>query len=179
MKINNGDIFSWSNCNDVKIGQMGYFAFDIEELNDKVENTEPMELVDIDSKSGTPFQAYEDEKIEYYPFFLPFEKVENYRPFKNLLEFYKVALNPNYEEPLIDDEEGLKAIIEYLIVGQVIRIKRIGSDEYIPRSHLITCASYKDNSIYLSDDYCTLKYLLEHYKLYKNGEWVPFGVEKE
>ena len=27
---------------------MGYFAFDLEELDSKVENTEPMELIDID-----------------------------------------------------------------------------------------------------------------------------------
>lgn len=171
-KINNGDIFSWSNCNDVKEGQMGYFAFNIEELDSKVENSEPMELIDIDDNSGAPFKAYGDRKSEYYPFFLPFEKVEDYRPFKNLLEFYKVVLNPNYEEPPIDDKGHLGALIEHLIVGQIIRIRRIGNDEYVPRSHLITCASYNDNCIYLGDyTCCTLKYLLDHYKLYKNREW--------
>lgn len=77
------DVFSWSNCIGVKVGMMGYFAFNLKELKELVKKTKPKKLLEVVYERGLPFKAciyngnFNDyyPSYEYYPFFLPVDKI--------------------------------------------------------------------------------------------------------
>lgn len=83
------DVKSWYNRHDVKVGDEGYFADEIEEL--KAEDNRTRVITEIIDDHAFCFCT----PTNRYSFFLPLNAAKKdkpkkkYRPFKDLYEFYK------------------------------------------------------------------------------------------
>ena len=89
-------------------------------------------------------------------------KKKTLRPFESREEFFNVT--------------GFK-------VGDIVQIKKFDNIVYeetatLTRIRLYLDGEYSRLEIYFGSNSCSLDELFEHYKYYKNGEWVRFGVEE-
>lgn len=72
------DVINWSNHHKAKVGEMGYFAFSVEDFKDLIENLPPKKLLGFTSYASIAFEApaYSSEHVLYYPLFLPANKIK-------------------------------------------------------------------------------------------------------
>lgn len=163
-KIDIKDVFSWSNAEDAKqyIGKKGYFADNLNDLQECVSNNNFQTLFSLDLDPETDVDSiFSITEIDYkYALFIPAEKVKEveepkkYRPFKNADEFrdylgfnFIVNLSIKIEEKITSERYEL-AIIGFFTNGLVLPI------------------------------YCDLTFeeLFSKFNICIDGKWQPFGV---
>jgi hypothetical protein len=164
------DVKSWANRHDVKVGDEGYFADNIEELK---ENNRTRMIAEILDDHAFCFRT----PTNRYSFFLPLEAVKEdkpkekkYRPFKNLYEFYQfLSFNSYITEEDFTPVMLLDLYFKYrekkaLRVASTIVINRIDVDLKGICEPIIEGRNLErwfDLAEIMNDD----------------GEWQPFGVE--
>lgn len=94
--------------------------------------------------------------------FIEEEKKKTLRPFKSIDEFFNVT--------------GFK-------IGDVVRIKNFAGCTFAETTIITGFRVYTDEECHRKDvvfgsSARPLDELFKHYKYYKNGEWLPFGVEE-
>lgn len=162
------DVKSWSNCSEIKIGEQGYFGYDLQDLERDIKTKKPRKISEINKDSGNPFRA--DAKCwSWYAFFLPVDKVRNstYRPLKTFDELFSFLM-PNNDEKDTDRKAEL-------LLGKVYRLKeKITGDVCYRYIHSINLSVNCKYAILING--LDLDYLFDKYEIKKNGKWVPFGV---
>lgn len=163
MKFDIKDVKSWANRHDVKVGDEGYFADNIEEL--KAENNRTRRIAEILDDHAFCFCA----PTNRYSFFLPSEAVKadkpkekKYRPLKKIKDFYDCGVIKGKDDCLIDSVLTLRDKKNY----NLTRDMKVIDVEY-------------DFETVIRINRCSLAYFFTYFDIYINGEWVPFGVEVE
>lgn len=148
------DVKSWANRHDVKVGDEGYFADNIEEL--KTENNRTRMISEILDDHAFCFCT----PTNRYSFFLPLnavKKEKKYRPLKSIDEM----------DCLFDcSVMSAKNFLTY-------RNKASGK---IYIELLFSVCRDKDD-ILRSINNIPVQNLFNYFEIRKNGEWLPFGVE--
>lgn len=166
MKFDIKDVKSWANRHDVKVGDEGYFADEIEDL--KAEDNRTRVITEIIDNHAFCFRTPTNK----YSFFLPLDAVKEdkpkekkYRPIKSLYELAMAFYGaPNY--------------YQHICMGGDLFVKYKNDKNY--KRVLITSLEYDENHALSTINGITLRAWFEHYELRNNkGEWVPFGVEVE
>lgn len=165
MKFDIKDVKSWYNRHDVKVGDEGYFADEIEEL--KAENNHTRMIAEILDDHAFCFCT----PTNRYSFFLPLDAVKvdkpkekKYRPIKNMRELTDVVRGKDWTTAISTDEE--------LLVRCKYNKHRI--------KVLITRLEFDNNLELVSINNKAPKVLLENYEVMSvNGNFMPFGVEVE
>ena len=174
MNFDTKDVKSWSNRYDVKIGDEGYFFYDIDRLrNFENEYIKPVKskLSAIRDNCATCFQIDNGcDGYNVFPFFLPLDAVKKdkpkkkYRPFKSMAEFTKVVYN------LVPDYLNITG------VGESFTVRR-KYNQHIEKV-LITHLEYDANHNLISINGQSLKSLFENYEIITDDDKIiPFGVE--
>ena len=160
------DVKSWYNRHDVKVGDEGYFADEIEEL--KTENRTRM-IAEILDNHAFCFRT----PTNRYSFFLPLEAVKEdkpkekkYRPFKTISEL-EYALNKDN-----------RSAHQFLCVGTDIFIRNKNTNQV---THLMITRIDRDaeTSEALFVNGMSPIHLFNNYEIRVGAEWLPFGVEVE
>ena len=171
----NSLIFS-KNLDDAKdsldyLGQEGYFSNSKDFSEYKEAELDIVHVANVANFVYRPYVSIVDGDGHSFSYFIPKSKAvfveeepkkKTLRPFKSLEEFFNVT--------------GFK-------VGDVVEIKNFAGLAYEETTLITSFRYYTDNEFHgmyvvfgavarpLSD-------LFKHYKYYKNGEWLPFGVEE-
>ena len=173
-KINtsNSLIFS-KNLDDAKdsleyLGQEGYFSNSKEFSEYEEAELDVVHVGNVANFVYRPYTCIRDGDGHSFSYFIPKSAVafveeepkkKGLRPFKSLEEFFNVT--------------GFK-------VGDVVQIKRFS--DLIYETAMLTCiiVSEKFHRIYVIFGASARSFdeLFKHYKYYKNGEWLRFGVEE-
>lgn len=158
------DVKSWANRHDVKVGDEGYFADEIEEL--KTENNRTRMIAEILDDHAFCFRT----PTNRYSFFLPLDAVKEdkpkekgYRPFRTIAEV---------NELLAKD-----SVKHYCFVGSGLYL-RYKAKPNITKQITITNLEVdtKTNRLLFINSF-TPKYLVKTFDIKLAGEWFPFGVE--
>lgn len=148
------DVKSWATRHDVKVGDEGYFADEIEDL--KAENNRTRMIAEILDDHAFCFCT----PTNRYSFFLPLnaaKKEKKYRPLKSIDEM----------DCLFDcSVMSAKNFLTY-------RNKASGK---IYIELLFSVCRDKDD-ILRSINNIPVQNLFNYFEIRKNGEWLPFGVE--
>ena len=172
MRFDIKDVKSWANRHDVKVGDEGYFADNIEELKTEVNRTRT--IAEIFDDHVFCFRT----PTNRYSFFLPLDAVKEdkpkekkYRPFKNLYEFYQfLSFNSHITEEDFTPVMLLDLYFKYrekkaLRVASTIVINRIDVD-----LKGICEPNIEGKNLGLWFDYAEI--------MNDDGEWQPFGVKE-
>lgn len=165
MKFDIKDVKSWYNRHDVKVGDEGYFADEIEEL--KTENNRTRMIAEILDDHAFCFRT----PTNRYSFFLPLDAVKEdkpkkkYRPFKNLNEIQSVLCGGDVTKYAFFD------------VGTHLTVRH-KDERNREQVILITSIEYIDGYLYLINDR-GLDEWFNDFELLVNDAWVPFGIEVE
>lgn len=150
------DVKSWYNRHDVKVGDEGYFADEIEEL--KTENR-TRRIAEILDDHAFCFCA----PTNRYSFFLPLNAVKKDKPEKK----YRPLKSIDEMDCLFDcSVMSAKNFLTY-------RNKASGK---IYIELLFSVCRDKDD-ILRSINNIPVQNLFKYFEIRKNGEWLPFGVE--
>ena len=163
-----------SKVEDVKnsleyLNQKGYFSNSKDFSEYKEAYLDLIEVSNIANFIFTPYKFMQDGFRNSFSYFIPKSeavfveeepKKKELRPFKSLEEFFNVT--------------GFK-------VGDIVQIKRF--DDLIYETAMLTCIrvseEYHRIDVVFGASARPLRDLFKHYKYFKNGEWMPFGVEEE
>lgn len=157
------DVKSWYNRHDVKVGDEGYFADEIEEL--KTENNRTRMIAEILDDHAFCFRT----PTNRYSFFLPLDAVKEdkpkkkYRPFKNLNEIQSVLRGGDVTKYAFFD------------VGTHLTVRH-KDERNREQVILITSIEYMDGYLYLINDR-GLDEWFNNFELLVNDTWVHFGIE--
>lgn len=169
------DVKSWSNRHDVKVGDSGYVANDLDILQDDLKSgIAQLRMISyVGDTDAYCFSAKAFGAHRNFGFFLPSDAVKEdkpkekkYRPFKSMIELTEIAeiTNPN----------------SYNVMGvdEALFVKRKCNGHY--EKVLITHLEYDKYHNLIAINNKNLKTWFENYEL-KNGfgKYVPFGVEIE
>ena len=160
MKFDIKDVKSWVNRHDVKVGDKGYFADEIEDL--KAENNRTRMIAEILDDHAFCFCT----PTNRYSFFLPLEAVKKdkpkekkYRPLKSIDEM----------DCLFDcSVMSAKNFITYR--------SKVTGEIYI---ELLFAVSRDKNDVLSSINNIPVQDLFNNFEIRKNGEWLPFGIKVE
>ena len=160
MKFDIKDVKSWYNRHDVKVGDEGYFADEIEEL--KTENNRTRMIAEILDDHAFCFRT----PTNRYSFFLPLDAVKEdkpkekkYRPLKSIDDMYC----------LFDcSVMSAKNFITYR--------SKVTGEIYI---ELLFAVSRDKNDVLSSINNIPVQDLFNNFEIRKNGEWLPFGIKVE
>lgn len=168
------DIKSWSNRHDVHIGDKGYFSNYINQLqNDMYLLSSTVDGIVDDTGFCFVPKGYGDG----FAFFLPVDAVKEdkpkekeYRPFKDLYEFYKFLVTSPFAKENFCKEMLLRFPFTYREkstpqCSSLAIINRIDFD--FADDPCLTCINNKD-----------FKNWFDNYEIMNiKGKWQPFGVE--
>lgn len=169
------DVKSWSNRHDVKVGDSGYVANDLDILQDDLKSgIAQLRMISyVGDTDAYCFSAKAFGAHRNFGFFLPSDAVKEdkpkekkYRPFTSMIELTEIAeiTNPN----------------SYNVMGvdEALFVKRKCNGHY--EKVLITHLEYDKYHNLIAINNKNLKTWFENYEL-KNGfgKYVPFGVEIE
>ena len=163
MIFNIKDVKSWANRHDVKVGDEGYFADNIEEL--KTEDNRTRMIAEILDDHAFCFCT----PTNRYSFFLPLDAVKEdkpkkkYRPFKNLNEIQSVLCGGDVTKYAFFD------------VGTHLTVRH-KDERNREQVILITSIEYMDGYLYLINDR-GLDEWFNNFELLVNDTWVHFGIE--
>lgn len=173
MKFDVKDVKSWANRHDVKVGDEGYVAYSISDFRGlNIDDAECGKVIYIDDDSNLCFKSDLDPFTDY-AFFLPLKAVKKekeYRPFKNLYEFYKFLTIAPFAKEDFRREMLLKFCFTYREkslpqIATSVVITRI--DVGLDNDPYSTCINNKD-----------FEGWFDNYEIMNSkGEWLPFGVE--
>ncbi len=151
------DVKSWYNRHDVKVGDEGYFADEIEEL--KEENNRTRVITEIIDDHTFCFRTPTNK----YSFFLPLNAAKKDKPEKK----YRPLKSIDEMECLFDcSVMSAKNFLTY-------RNKTSGK---IYIELLFSVCRDKDD-ILISINNISVQNLFKYFEIRKNGEWLPFGIE--
>lgn len=162
------DVFSWSNAEDAKqyIGKQGYFADNLNDLQECVSNNNFKTLFSLDLDPETDVDSIFSitESDYYYALFLPEEKVKEveekkYRPFKNVAEFKKYIYGDYC----------------FSCIEQIIKIENINTSEIY---ELMIVGAFVNGLVLPLYGALTMDQLFNKFKLKINDQFLPFGVEE-
>lgn len=163
MKFDIKDVKSWATRHDVKIGDEGYFADEIEEF--KTENNRTRMIAEILDDHAFCFCT----PTNRYSFFLPVDAVKEdktkekrYRPFKTINELEKTLNKVN------------RSAHQFMCVGNDIFIR-----DKNQMTHLMITRIDRDvktNEVINVNGMSPI-YLFNNYEIRVGAEWLPFGVE--
>lgn len=161
MKIK--DVKSWATRHDVKVGDEGYFADEIEDL--KAENNRTRMIAEILDDHAFCFCT----PTNRYSFFLPLDAVKvdkpkekKYRPIRSMTEFSYILGGTDWEVPFS--------------VGDRFLIRRKQDKHQL--KILLTAIEFNDKHEIVFINGITPQALLEDYELETiSGKFIPFGVE--
>ena len=157
MKFDIKDVKSWYNRHDVKVGDEGYFADEIEEL--KEENNRTRVITEIIDDHAFCFRTPTNK----YSFFLPLNAAKKDKPEKK----YRPLKSIDEMECLFDcSVMSAKNFLTY-------RNKTSGK---IYIELLFSVCRDKDD-ILISINNIPVQNLFKYFEIRKNGEWLPFGIE--
>lgn len=162
-----------STVNDIKnslkyLNQKGYFS----NSKDFSEYEEAeLDVVHVGNFMFSPYAFMHDGDSHVFRYFIPKNKVvfveeelkkKELRPFKSLEEFFNVT--------------GFK-------VGDIVQIKKFGNLNFEETAILTGIRLYIDEEyrrieIYFGSIARPFSVLFENYKYFKDGDWLPFGVEE-
>lgn len=147
------------------LNQDGYFS-NRKDFSDYTEGK--LDVVEVADFRFRPYAFINDGDCHVFSYFIPKSEVvfageKPLRPFKSLEEFFNVT--------------GFK-------VGDIVQIKRFGNLNYEETAMLIGTRLYIDDKpnrveICFGSTPRNLSVLCKNCKYFKNGEWLPFGVEEE
>ena len=168
--FNEKDLITWNNRHDVKVGDKGYFAHSINELDVNIENGYVHKLINISNYYACCF-AYDSR--HGYGFFLPKDAVKEnktYRACRNVKELYKLVFNCKSK---VEDRFYINEL-----VGTIIHFKQKGFDTTYYEC-ITGIAAYMNGNITVDIRGANfeLPELFKRCEIEINGEWVPFGVE--
>lgn len=170
MKFNVKDIKSWYNRHDVKVGDEGYFADEIEEL--KTENNRTRMIAEILDDHAFCFRT----PTNRYSFFLPLDAVKKekkYRSFEDAYELYKFLL-PNTS--LTRKDFSNKLLLNFPITYRKRETRNFTTTELITSVEVAVIDSCHLTIINSRE----LKYWFANYEIMNaDGEWQPFGMEEK
>lgn len=170
MKFDVKDIKSWANRHDVKVGDKGYFGYDISTLHER-KDTNLVRIDHIYDDKANCFLA--EDYPSGYPFFLPsnaVEKEKKYRPFKDLYEFH-IFLS---KSPFTKKEFRNEFLLRFSFTYREKTVPQIASTVAITR--IDVGLDNDPRSTYINGK--DLKYWFDDFEFMNSkGEWVPFGVE--
>ena len=142
----------------------GYFS-NSEDFSEYEEAT--LDVVQVAKVSSSFYGFMRDGNVHNFIYFIPKLKAvfveeepnqKKLRPFKSIDEFFA--------------ETGF-------VIGKVVHIKRFGNYTYTEKSIFCGFRVYTDEVyVMFGAGLRPLNELFKHYKYYKNGEWLPFGVEE-
>ena len=165
------DLITWSNRHNAKVGDKGYFAHSIDDLDVNIENGYVHKLINISNYYACCF-AYDSRRG--YGFFLPVEAVKEdktYRPCKDLRELY-ITIYGDSSPDLLSNED-----IIYYLVRKTIKFRlKDGKTQYYECITGIVVYDNGDIGIEINCAQYSFKELFKCYEIEINGEWVPFGV---
>ena len=151
------DVKSWANRHDVKVGDEGYFADEIEEL--KAEDNRTRVITEIIDDHAFCFCT----PTNRYSFFLPLNAAKKDKPEKK----YRPLKSIDEMDCLFDcSVMSAKNFLTY-------RNKASGK---IYIELLFSVCRDKDD-ILRSINNIPVQNLFNYFEIRKNGEWLPFGVE--
>lgn len=151
------DVKSWANRHDVKVGDVGYFADEIEEL--KAEDNRTRRIAEILDDHAFCFCT----PTNRYSFFLPLNAAKKDKPEKK----YRPLKSIDEMDCLFDcSVMSAKNFLTY-------RNKTSGK---IYIELLFSVCRDKDD-ILISINNIPVQNLFDCFEIKKNGEWLPFGVE--
>lgn len=151
------DVKSWANRHDVKVGDEGYFADEIEEL--KAEDNRTRRIAEILDDHAFCFRT----PTNRYSFFLPLNAAKKDKPEKK----YRPLKSIDEMDCLFDcSVMSAKNFLTY-------RNKASGK---IYIELLFSVCRDKDD-ILRSINNIPVQNLFNYFEIRKNGEWLPFGVE--
>ena len=160
------DVFSWSNAEDAKqyIGKKGYFADNLNDLQECVSNNNFQTLFSLDLDPETDVDSiFSITEIDYkYALFLPADKVKEveepkkYRKFNSTDEFLK-----------------------FYKVGQVVHLKNKNNNlEQLTSIVSVFINCYCCVCLGINNGALPFEDLFKKYEIEINGKWQPFGVEE-
>lgn len=153
------DVKFWANRHDVKVGDEGYFADEIEEL--KAEDNRTRRIAEILDDHAFCFCT----PTNRYSFFLPLNAAKKDKPEKK----YRPLKSIDEMDCLFDcSVMSAKNFLTY-------RNKASGK---IYIELLFSVCRDKDD-ILRSINNIPVQNLFNYFEIRKNGEWLPFGVEVE
>ena len=167
-----------STVEDVKnsleyLDQEGYFSNSKRFSEYEEGELDIVRVCNIDNYAFNPYTFIRDDFRYSFSYFIPKnkavfveeEKKKTLRPFQSLEEFFNVT--------------GFK-------VGDIVQIQKFGNLIYIyEETVILTCIRlYNMNErfhgieISFGSNAYSLDELFKHYKYFKSGKWLPFGVEE-
>ena len=164
------DLITWTNRHDVKVGDKGYFAHSINDLDVNIENGYVHKLINISNYYACCF-AYDSR--HRYGFFLPEAVKENktYRACRNVQDVYKLVFNSKCKQ--LEDRFCISQLL-----GAVIHFKQKGFDTtYYEYINGIVVYNNGDIAVHIGGANFELPKLFKRYEIEINGEWKPFGVQ--
>lgn len=169
MKFDIKDLKSWSNRQDVKVGDKGYVSSNLHSLQDDLKNNVALirEISHICDDDIYCFSCKAFGATRNYGFFLPLDKVKEpkekkYRPFKSMLELTEVVYGKDWE-------------YNNMSVGDSLLIRRKG-DEHFHQNLLITSLGYDENDL-ISMNERSMQEWFDGFEFLARCDWRPFGVE--
>lgn len=160
MRFDVKDVKSWANRNDVKVGDVGYFADSLLVLGDRVSMDCRGVIGDIKDRQAYCFKIKDDND---FSFFLPLDAVKEDKPEKK----YRPLKSIDEMDCLFDcSVMSAKNFITY-------RSKATG-EIYI---ELLFAVCRDKNDILRSINNIPVQDLFNSFEIRKNGEWLPFGIE--
>lgn len=157
------DVKSWKDRHDVKVGDEGYFADEIEEL--KAENRTRM-IAEILDDHAFCFRT----PTNRYSFFLPLDAVKEdkpkekrYRPFRTITE--------------VDDLLAKDCVKHYCFVGSGLYLRYKATPNIIKQISITSLeVDANTNELHFING-LSPKYMFKIFDIKLAGEWFPFGVE--
>lgn len=151
------DVKSWYNRHDVKVGDEGYFADEIEEL--KAEDNRTRVITEIIDDHAFCFRT----PTNRYSFFLPLNAAKKDKPEKK----YRPLKSIDEMECLFDcSVMSAKNFLTYR--------NKISGKIYI---ELLFSVCRDKDDILSSINNIPVQNLFNYFEIRKNGEWLPFGIE--
>lgn len=161
------DVFSWSNAEDAKqyIGKEGYFADNLNDLQECVSNNNFQTLFSLDLDPETDVDSiFSITEIDYkYALFIPADKVKEvkekkWRPFKTIEEFFDIY------------NKNVGSLITYRVKVNPLREITTSIIGYIKEANGEDQLQIGLSSLQLSTWH-------EITEIWNEESWQPFGVE--
>lgn len=171
--FNKEDVKSWSNRNEVKLDDEGYFGYSLQGLEQEIKAQRIRKLSEINEDSGSPFKGDTARGWAWYPFFLPLDKVKKlhtYRPFNNLDEFFNFFYSFSSDSVYNQTEKA------EILLGKKIILKKKENGQI--NAMIIQNIKFNSDSSNVSLNNVSLDHIFHVYDIQKDGEWLPFGVEE-
>lgn len=151
------DVKSWATRHDVKVGDEGYFADEIEEL--KAENNRTRRIAEILDDHAFCFCT----PTNRYSFFLPLNAAKKDKPEKK----YRPLKSIDEMDCLFDcSVMSAKNFLTYR--------NKVSGKIYI---ELLFAVCRDKNDVLRSINNIPVQELFDNFEIRKNGKWLPFGVE--